>query len=116
TAALAPIRPRPGQARLYSTVTGRWMDGHELDASYWYANVRETVRFADAITALAGQGYGTFIEVSPHPILETAVADTIAEAGLPAPVISGTLHRDGGDAARILTALARVHVRGIAVD
>jgi len=114
--ALAPIRPAVAATRLCSTVTGRWMDGPELDAQYWYANVRETVRFADAVTVMAGQGYTTFIEVSSHPVLEAAIADTIEQAGLPAAVISGSLRRDSSGAAQILTALARVHVRGVAVD
>ncbi len=55
---LAGIRPREGIARLFSTVTGRWADGRELDAGYWYANVRQEVRFADAAAALAGPGTG----------------------------------------------------------
>src|SRR6202051_2397183 len=49
---LAGISPAAGRVRLFSTVTGRWADGAELDAGYWYANVRQTVRFADAVAAL----------------------------------------------------------------
>ncbi|HEV3293918.1 MAG TPA: beta-ketoacyl synthase N-terminal-like domain-containing protein, partial [Streptosporangiaceae bacterium] len=92
------------------------MDGTELDAGYWYANVRQRVRFADAVRALAQDGFGTFIEVSPHPVLEAAIADTLEEAGAEPPVISGTMHRESSGAAQILTALARLHVRGHAVD
>src|SRR5205085_2205286 len=70
---LAGVVPGPGRVRLLSTVTGEWADGAGLDAGYWYANVRQTVRFADAVRVLAGEGFGTFIEVSPHPVLEAAI-------------------------------------------
>jgi acyl transferase domain-containing protein len=93
-AELAGICPAAGRARLFSTVTGRWMDGAELDARYWYANVRQAVRFADAVAALAGQGYTAFIEVSPHPVLTTAITETTTEAGTPAGLVTGTLGQD----------------------
>jgi acyl transferase domain-containing protein len=114
---LAGIEPAAGRARLFSTALGRWMDGAELDAGYWYENVRRTVRFADAITALAAAGYGAYIEVSPHPTLEAAVADTIEETGTTqVPVISGTLHQYSSGAAQVLAVLARAFARGVAVD
>ena len=80
--ALDGIGPRAGRVPLLSTVTGAWVKGPELDGRYWYANVRQTVRFADAVADLAGRGYRTFIEVSPHPVLGAAIMDTTAEAGL----------------------------------
>ena len=114
---LAGIEPAPGRARLFSTALGRWMDGAELDAGYWYENVRRTVRFADAIKALAAAGYGAYIEVSPHPTLEAAVADTNEECDTAqVPVISGTLHQASSGAAQVLAVLARAFARGVAVD
>ena len=115
-AELAGICPAAGRVRLFSTVTGRWMDGAELDAGYWYANVRQTVRFADAVAALAGQGYTAFVEVSPHPVLTTAITETAAEAGSPAVVVTGTLAQASAGPAGLVTALARVHVHGVGVD
>jgi acyl transferase domain-containing protein/acyl carrier protein len=117
TANLADVRPGPGRVRLFSTAECRWMDGTELDAGYWYANVRNTVRFEETIRALAEAGHQTFIEISPHPVLEAAIADTIADSSDAfTPVISGTLHRESRGAAQILLALSRVHVRGVPVD
>ena len=55
-AELAGLQPGPGRVRLLSTVTGAWADGTSLDAGYWYANVRQTVRFADAVRVLAADG------------------------------------------------------------
>ncbi len=113
---LAGIAPAAGQVPLYSTVEGRWMDGPELDAGYWYANVRRTVRFADAVLDLARTGHHTFIEVSAHPVLTSAIAETAEDAGLTVPVTVGTLERDNGGPRRLLTALAEAHVRGLRVD
>ncbi|HEY7147660.1 MAG TPA: SDR family NAD(P)-dependent oxidoreductase, partial [Streptosporangiaceae bacterium] len=113
---LAGISPAPGQVPLYSTALCRWMDGTELDAGYWFANVRQTVRFADAVRALSAQEFGAFIEVSPHPTLELAVADTVEEAGRPAPVVSGTTHRDSAGPAQVLSVMARAWARGVPVD
>ncbi|NUS55967.1 MAG: SDR family NAD(P)-dependent oxidoreductase, partial [Streptomycetaceae bacterium] len=45
---LAGVKPQSAQVPFYSTVDGRWLEGPELDAGYWYRNLRRTVRFADA--------------------------------------------------------------------
>jgi acyl transferase domain-containing protein len=113
---LAFVRPRPGRTRLFSTAECRWMDGAELDAAYWYANVRKTVRFDEAVRELGGTGHQVFVEVSPHPVLEAAIADTIEEAGAFTPVISGTTHRESHGAAQVILALSRLYVRGVPID
>jgi phthiocerol/phenolphthiocerol synthesis type-I polyketide synthase B len=64
-----------------------------LDADYWVANVRQPVRFAQAVSAAAVE-YGMFIEVSPNPILTHAIDDTLAAVHHHA---LGTLVRDGDD-------------------
>ena len=116
-AGLASVRPAAGRVPLFSTAECRWVEGGELDAAYWYVNVRNTVRFDEAVRELAAAGYRAYIEVSPHPTLEAAIADTIDEFGAAfTPVISGTLHQESSGAAQILTALSRVHVRGVPVD
>ena len=47
--ALAPLRPRPARVPFYSTVTGEPLDTTQLDAGYWYRNLRQTVRFDPTI-------------------------------------------------------------------
>ncbi|HEY2265812.1 MAG TPA: SDR family NAD(P)-dependent oxidoreductase, partial [Streptosporangiaceae bacterium] len=115
-AELAGIHPQAGRVPLLSTAVGRWMDGTELDAGYWFTNVRQTVRFADAVRTLAADGFGAFIEVSPHPTLEAAVADTVEETGGGNPVISGTLHSESAGPAQVLSVLSRAWARGVPVD
>ncbi|AZK92542.1 type I polyketide synthase [Streptomyces tsukubensis] len=116
-AALAGIRPRTGTVPFFSTVEGRLLDGPRLGPDYWYANVRRGVRFADAVETLAATGHRTFVEVSAHPVLLTAVEEVLVpRADLPDPVLIDTLRREDGGADRLLRSLGEAWVRGLPVD
>jgi malonyl CoA-acyl carrier protein transacylase/NADP-dependent 3-hydroxy acid dehydrogenase YdfG len=115
-AALGGLRPGLARIPFYSTVTCAWMDGPDLDAGYWYANMRETVRFAEAIQVLAESGHHTVIEVSPHPVLMDGTQETLADAGVHDRLVTGSLYRDNGGAHRFLASVAEVFVSGRAVD
>ncbi|WP_341720667.1 type I polyketide synthase [Micromonospora sp. FIMYZ51] len=114
-AALAEVTPGPSRLPMISSVTGELIDTSTMDARYWFTNLRETVRFDDAVGALVDQGIGAFIEVSPHPVLTPAVQERIEESGRPG-VVVGSLRRDDGGVGRFLTSLAEAYVRGVAVD
>src|SRR5262249_23096091 len=75
-AQLADIRPARARIPMWSTVTGGWVDGSGLDGGYWFANLRRTVEFDDAVRRLDGDGFGPFVECAPHPVLAPAMADT----------------------------------------
>ncbi|WP_439654158.1 type I polyketide synthase [Streptacidiphilus melanogenes] len=113
--ALAGIEPRAGRVPLQSTVTGELVDGSGMDAEYWYTNLRTTVRLQEATESLLTAGCGTFVEVSPHPVLVMALQESIEAADRDA-VAFGTLRRDEGDARRVLASFAEAWVRGVAVD
>ncbi|MEV5881055.1 acyltransferase domain-containing protein, partial [Streptomyces sp. NPDC052101] len=111
----AVIVPRSGDVPMYSTVTGERVDGTELDAEYWYRNLREPVRFAQTVTALAQNGASVFVEASAHPVLTGAVGEVAEAAG--ADLVSvGTLRRDQGGLGRFVISLAELWVRGVEVD
>jgi polyketide synthase 12 len=112
---VAGIAPRAGTVPLFSTVTGGWIDGTELDAGYWYRNLREPVRFADAITSLIAQGYRGFVEVSPHPVLAVGVQETAEAVGAVVTAV-GSLQRDNGGLLTLLANLAEAYVGGVHVD
>src|SRR2546430_291937 len=115
-AVLAGITPGPGRVPMMTAMTGEWVAGPELGAGYWYESLRAPVEFDRAVRALAGAGHGVFIEVSPHPVLTAAVAETAEDAGAGAVVTAGTLRREDGGAVRVLRSLGEVHVRGVGVD
>ncbi|WP_099023348.1 type I polyketide synthase [Mycolicibacterium palauense] len=104
-AELADLTARTPTLPFYSTVA-EGETAPVLDAEYWAANVRQPVRFSQAITA-AGADHGTFIEISPHPLLTYAVADTLA--GGSHRVIE-TLSRDTDDTVTFHTNLNRTHI------
>ncbi|MEU4246541.1 SDR family NAD(P)-dependent oxidoreductase, partial [Amycolatopsis sp. NPDC026612] len=105
---LAPVRPRAATTGFFSTVTGTWIDGTELDAGYWYTNLRRPVRLDTAVAALTGQGFRTFVEASPHPVLTMAIGGGEVTA-------LGSLRRDEGGLARFHTSLAEAWVHGVDV-
>ncbi|UXA15567.1 mycobactin polyketide synthase MbtD [Mycobacterium sp. SMC-8] len=61
---------------------------------YWYANLRNTIRFDRAVRTAIGLGAGVFVEMSAHPSLLFAVEDGIERAGAAAAVLVGSGHRD----------------------
>ncbi|MGO4462806.1 type I polyketide synthase [Streptomyces sp. M-16] len=112
---LSGIEPRTAELPFFSTVTGEWADGSELDAEYWYTNLRRTVRFQDAIGALLERGHGLFVESSAHPVLTIGVQETIEAVGASA-VTLGTLRRDEDGPQRFLASLAQAWTHGAPVD
>jgi acyl transferase domain-containing protein len=91
-AALADVAPKKLVLPFISTVTDA-ATTPVLDADYWVANMRQPVRFSEAI-ATAGKHNATFIEISPHPILTQAITETLRDAHHHS---VGTLWRDGDD-------------------
>ncbi|MGH3165462.1 MAG: acyltransferase domain-containing protein, partial [Trebonia sp.] len=115
---LTGLTPSAPQVPFVSTVTGQFLGDEKVGPLYWYRNLRQQVRFEEAIRVLAGEGYRTLIEVSPHPVLTTGIQQTLDDAiGADAAVtVAGTLRRGDGGLARFLTSLAEVHVGGAAVN
>ena len=135
--ACAGIEPVSGSVPFLSTVTGETMDTADLDAGYWFRNLREPVQFEGAVRALLSDGCRAFIELSPHPVLTVGVQETAEDllgrdtAGAAAPdgssaeghparaggvLAAGSLRRDDGGPTRFLRSLGEVWVRGVEVD
>ena len=76
---LRNIRPQVASIPFFSTVTGSALAGPEVDANYWYRNVRQPVLFYDTITELAEAGHRTFLELGAHPILRHDIAQCLGE-------------------------------------
>ncbi|GAB2855551.1 hypothetical protein GCM10022221_63860 [Actinocorallia aurea] len=115
TERFAGLAPRAAGVPFHSTVTAGPLDGRELDAAYWYANLREPVRLAETVGGLLAAGHRLFVEVSPHPVLVPALLDTAEETGVAAAAVP-TLRRGDGGLGRLLTAAGELHVAGGAVD
>ncbi|WP_344341026.1 acyltransferase domain-containing protein, partial [Streptomyces rhizosphaericus] len=113
--ALAGISPGSSSVPFYSTVTGGVLDTTGLDAGYWYRNLRQTVRFEEAVRALLADGFQVFVEASAHPVLTMGVEQTAEDHGTRV-TAAGSLRRDEGGLERFVTSLAEAYVGGASVD
>jgi acyl transferase domain-containing protein len=120
-AALAGIAPRSGEVPMLSTLSADWQPGAGLDPAYWAANIRERVRFAEAVDRLqrsapdeptrSWQGQPrVLLEVSPHPVLLAAMRDGLPTTG--GHLALGSLRRDEDPRACLLEALGALHTLG----
>ncbi|PWK78543.1 acyl transferase domain-containing protein [Lentzea atacamensis] len=110
--ALADVTAGETTIPMYSTVTGRQIEGSALSGEYWWQNFREPVLFAPAIRSMQADGFDTFIEISPHPVLRNSLRELLDEDA----VVVSSLSRDGDDWDQFLTAFAQVYVSGGHVD
>ncbi|CFA12060.1 phenolpthiocerol synthesis type-I polyketide synthase PPSB [Mycobacterium tuberculosis] len=110
---LADLTPRTPTIGIISTTYADLHTQPIFDAEHWATNMRNPVHFQQAI-ASAGSGadgaYHTFIEISAHPLLTQAIADTLEDAHRPtksaAKYLSiGTLQRDADDTVTFRTNL-----------
>jgi thioester reductase-like protein len=112
---LTEIQPMTGTIPLISTVTADAIAGETMNADYWWRNVRQPVRFADAINMLIQAGETTYLEVGPHPSLQHAVQECMSSQGVPGKVFH-SLRRNADESMELLGNLAGLHVYGIPVD
>jgi phthiocerol/phenolphthiocerol synthesis type-I polyketide synthase C len=109
---LAPASPR---LRMISTVSGETVTDGSLDAPYWWRNVREPVLFGPALERLIKEGFTVFLEVGPHPILQTYVHETLRTASAKGQHVV-TLKRASSERIQFERALAELHVLANAAD
>ncbi|MGW1163373.1 type I polyketide synthase [Streptomyces sp. NPDC002519] len=112
---LAAITPKPTEIAFCSSVTGGFLEGERLDAAYWYTNLRQRVRFADAVAGASDAGHGVFMEMSPHPVLTLAMEQTLDDRTAPS-VAVGSLKRDQPAWRTLITSLAALAARGVQPD
>ena len=115
-ASLAHIRPRAATLPLVSTVTGQLVIGTELDADYWWQNVRQPVRFADGIERLLEHDQNTFLEISPHPVLGGSVTETATGSKGKKVRVLSSLRRKEAERGQMLRSLAALYTMGMPVD
>jgi acyl transferase domain-containing protein len=115
--ALAGLQPRNTGIPFYSTVSGALIEGAQLDADYWWRNVREPVRFHDAICATARDGSQVYVEIGPRPILMSYIADCVANTDQETRVVPTFEPADDkSDVDPVSAAIGRALVAGIRFD
>lgn len=114
-ASLAPLDPRPAQVPLYLTGRAGTAHGCELDARYWWDNVRTTVRFRDAVDRTVDDGFTAFLEVGPHPVLAHSIRECMEHKGVAGRTIA-SIRRQAGERERMTISLAELHNLGVPID
>ncbi|MGW4741981.1 type I polyketide synthase [Nocardia xishanensis] len=114
---LGAVPANPTAIPVISSVTGEVLDGAEMDAEYWFRNLRAPVRFDRAIaTAYARRGRA-FVECSPHPVLTADVREFLdGTEDAERSVVVGSLRRADGGLGRFLASVAEAFVRGVPAD
>jgi acyl transferase domain-containing protein len=112
---LAGVAPMVPTTPLYSTVTGRRVVDAAHHAGYWWRNVREPVRFADAALEMIDDGITAFVEIGPHPVMYRSLLDCLdarRRHGFAVP----TLKRGQDEPTTVAHSCAELYVAGYTPD
>jgi acyl transferase domain-containing protein/NADPH:quinone reductase-like Zn-dependent oxidoreductase/NAD(P)-dependent dehydrogenase (short-subunit alcohol dehydrogenase family)/acyl carrier protein len=112
---LKHIQPGTSSLPFYSTVTGELLDGRELDAEYWWHNIRKPVLFEHASKQILATGTNIFIEVGPHAVMRGYLNDALKDENTEGRVIT-TLTRQDDAAERVWAAVNSAIVAGVQVN
>lgn len=112
---LRGLQPQATHCAFISTVTGTPLPGTDLDASYWWRNIREPVRFEPATRQLIEDGMWLFLEIGPHSILRTYVSQSLEKAHASG-VALPTLKRNHDQAGQLRHALCAAIAHGARLD
>ena len=112
---LARIQPSAATVPMVSTVDGMYAREGSYDADYWRKNIREPVQFAAAMNLLLQDGFNTFLEISPHPVLNGAIAQCLEDHRRDGLVVH-SLRRDKPGREAMLESLASLYTNGIDLD
>jgi phthiocerol/phenolphthiocerol synthesis type-I polyketide synthase C len=111
---LAGLRPTPATIPMYSAVTGDLLADGALDEAYWVENLCSPVRFSTAVRRLLELGHDTFLEISPHPILLSAVREDADDLDRTCTLLP-SMRRDDRERATMLASLGALYTRGQSV-
>ncbi|MDO1449031.1 SDR family NAD(P)-dependent oxidoreductase [Rhodocytophaga aerolata] len=108
---LEQLIPSKALVPLYSTVTGKQEDGTHLVSSYWFQNVREPVYFTDALQQMVNDGYDTFIEIAPHPVLAEGATELL-HSNIRNGLVLPSLRRKEEEEVTMMGTLGKLFVHG----
>lgn len=114
-AELSGIQPMTSTTPFHSTVLGELVEGERLGPEYWTSNLRNPVRLLRTVTGLVEDGIDLFVEIAPHPVLLTSLADIAADSG-ERPTLVSVARREEPETRRFLEGVSRLHVAGCPVE
>jgi NADP-dependent 3-hydroxy acid dehydrogenase YdfG len=101
---------------MFSSLTGRRIQGHEIGAQYWVDNLTAPVRFQDALVDTIidldeTARVDALVEIGPHPALKSSAAQTMKHIGFELPYLS-TLSRGKHDFSALLDTAGQLYTLG----
>ncbi|HVG90246.1 MAG TPA: acyltransferase domain-containing protein [Alphaproteobacteria bacterium] len=111
---LSKLISRPSSVPMYSTVTTRPVTADQLNAAYWWKNLRAPVRFAETISQILEKRPDVFLEISPHPLLETAIRESLTDRSAQAEFLP-SMQRNTDELTTLLGSLGTFYTHGAAV-
>lgn len=96
---------------MISTVTGSWLTAEQLTGEYFADNLRKPVRLDAAVAQTLQHRIDALIELGPHPVLASALADCVRQAGASLPVLT-SLAREADERWPIMLLRARLFALG----
>ncbi|MFJ4913471.1 type I polyketide synthase [Streptomyces sp. NPDC088726] len=116
TAAARRLTAKEPQITLYSSALPDPRSRVARDGEYWGTNLREPVRFAQAVRAALDDGEHTFLEISSHPVVAHSITETAEDAGAEGVRVAVSLRRDVPETGQLLRNLAELHCNGVDID
>ncbi|MFF2732414.1 type I polyketide synthase [Streptomyces sp. NPDC058008] len=110
---LSDVVPHSGRLPVISTLLTRTIDGSQMNADYWARNIREPVDFVGAVRQ-ALREETLFVEISPHPLLTEAIAETADQTGRSTLAV-GSLRRKETGRGSLLRSLGSLYTAGAPV-
>ncbi len=114
--AFAFLRDRSfdGEIPFISTVTGKQTS--QIDATYWWSNIREPVRFAAAMeTVLRDHQPDIVLELAPHSALQPILMQCL-NGHSDSPAVIPTFYRDGNVCLDFHASLGKLFQAGVTLD
>ncbi len=112
---LSEIKTKTTEISFISTVKKQVLDGTQLDAQYWYENLRETVNFAEVIEKLWLDSECVMIEQSSHPLL-TLSMEQIRNNAKARGVVIHSLKREQPQIDTLFSSIGLAHCAGVKVN
>ncbi len=114
TDALKGIATHPAIISLYSTVRGERAEDGDYGAEYWAKNIRQPVLFGPVIKGFAANGFNTFVEISPHPVLLESIKQCLPSGE--SKIVLPSLRRNQSERGILLRSLGALYTFGYPVQ
>ncbi|NOK59263.1 MAG: Non-ribosomal peptide synthetase component F [Chloroflexi bacterium AL-N10] len=112
---LRDLKPRQPTIPAYSTVTTLECDEQTFATNYWWGNARDPVRFAETMAHMIQDGYTLFLEVGPHPVLATSIAECLTQEGQEG-IVLPSLRRKDAERLTMLSSMGALYSLGYPID